>query len=90
MIGDVMMNPDIDGGWAWLVLAASFLIHIMTYGMSWSTGVYNVIFLNEFQQSKSVTAWAGAMPTAMMYASGNDYFFTPKMSYSNCTKLTDF
>ena len=67
---DVMDHPDIDGGWAWLVLGASFLVHVMTYGLAWSTGVYNVIFLDEFKQPKSVTAWAGAMPTAMMYAIG--------------------
>ena len=66
----VMLDRDIDGGWAWIVLTSSFLIHIITYGMSWSAGVYNVIFLDEFQQSNSVTAWASAMPTAMLYATG--------------------
>ena len=74
-VDDVMENPNIDGGWAWLVLGASFLIHIMTYGMAWSTGVYNVIFLDVFQQPKAVTAWAGAMPTAMMYATGKYIVF---------------
>lgn len=65
-----MTSRNIDGGYAWLVLAASFLVHIMTYGMAWSTGVYNVIFLETFNQPKSITAWAGALPTAVMYAIG--------------------
>lgn len=63
-------SEDVDRGWAWVVAACSFLIHVMTYGLAWSTGVYNVIFLEAFGQPKSVTAWAGSLPTAMMYAAG--------------------
>ena len=65
-----MDTANIDGGWAWLVLGSAFLVHIMTFGMAWSTGVYYVIFLDVFDQQKSVTAWACALPTAMMYAIG--------------------
>ncbi|KAL4220587.1 hypothetical protein ACF0H5_020984 [Mactra antiquata] len=65
-----MKSRDIDGGWAWVVLLSSFLLHVMSYGLAWSTGVYNVIFLDTFDQPKSVTAWAGSLPTAMMYAIG--------------------
>lgn len=74
----------VDGGWAWIVLISSFLLHMMTYGLAWSTGVYNVIFLEEFGQPKSVTAWAGSLPTAVMYGIGpiasmlsNKYGFRP-------------
>lgn len=63
-------SRDVDGGWAWVVLISSFLLHVMTYGLAWSTGVYNVIFLEEFGQPKSVTAWAGSLPTAAMYGIG--------------------
>ncbi|XP_045200630.2 monocarboxylate transporter 13-like [Mercenaria mercenaria] len=77
-------SQDVDGGWAWVVLISSFLLHMMSYGLAWSTGVYNVIFLEEFGQPKSVTAWAGSLPTAVMYGSGpiasmlsNKYGFRP-------------
>ncbi len=68
-------SQDVDRGWAWCVLAASFMIHIMTYGMAWTTGVYNVIFLEAFNQPKGITAWAGALPTAVMYGIGKHTFY---------------
>ena len=71
-----MDNTNIDGKWAWLVLVSAFLVHIMTFGMAWSTGVYYVIFVDVFDQQKSVTAWACALPTAMMYAIGK-FNFSP-------------
>ncbi|XP_052782558.1 monocarboxylate transporter 13-like isoform X1 [Mya arenaria] len=63
-------SDDVDRGWAWVVAACSFALHVMTYGLAWSTGVYQVIFLEAFVQPKSVTAWAGSLPTAVMYAIG--------------------
>lgn len=65
-----MKGSNIDGGWAWIVLISAFMIHLISYGFAWSTGVYYVVFLEAFQQPKSVTAWAGALPTAMCYAIG--------------------
>ncbi|XP_071084888.1 monocarboxylate transporter 13-like isoform X1 [Haliotis cracherodii] len=63
-------SSDIDRGWAWLVVASSFLTHTLTYGVAWSTGVYNTIFIDAFGDSKTVTAWAGSLTTASMYAAG--------------------
>ncbi|KAL3846511.1 hypothetical protein ACJMK2_017491 [Sinanodonta woodiana] len=61
---------DVDGGWAWVVLASSFVLHALTYGMAWSTGVYNTIFLHEFRETKLLTAWVGSLTTAVMYGIG--------------------
>jgi len=36
---------DVDKGWAWVVLLASFLIHLMTYGLAWSTGRFILRFI---------------------------------------------
>ena len=69
-----MGQSNVDGGRAWLALVASFFIHFMAYGMAWSTGVYYVILLDVFKQPKSVTAWAGTLPTAMIYATGNTLY----------------
>ncbi|XP_043229784.1 monocarboxylate transporter 13-like [Amphibalanus amphitrite] len=63
-------SPKPDGGYGWLIVFASFLAHVTIYGVSWSVGVFNIIFLEEFQQSKSTTAWVGSSLNALMYTSG--------------------
>ncbi|XP_037089822.1 LOW QUALITY PROTEIN: monocarboxylate transporter 14-like [Pollicipes pollicipes] len=59
-----------DGGYGWVIVFASFLAHVVIYGVSWSVGIFNVIFLAEFQQSKTATAWVGSLLNAMMFSSG--------------------
>jgi len=38
-------QPGIDGGYAWVVLTASFFVNIITFGVAYCTGVFYVIFL---------------------------------------------
>jgi len=38
-------RPGIDGGYAWVVLFASFFVNIITFGVAYCTGVFYVIFL---------------------------------------------
>ncbi|XP_046574283.1 monocarboxylate transporter 13-like [Haliotis rubra] len=64
-------RPDqIDCGWAWVIVAASFFAHFICFGISWTTGIYHVIFLEEFQASQAVTAWACSLMPASMFAAG--------------------
>lgn len=60
----------LDGGYGWCIVFASFMVHITVYGVSWSVGVFNVIFLDEFGSSKAATAWAGSLLNAFMFGSG--------------------
>ncbi|XP_041358006.1 monocarboxylate transporter 9-like [Gigantopelta aegis] len=66
----MLLSVDIDRGWAWLVAVASFLMHVLMYGVAWSTGIYNAILLDYFHESAATIAWAGSLTPASMYAVG--------------------
>ncbi|XP_042195228.1 monocarboxylate transporter 14 [Callorhinchus milii] len=54
-------NPDIDGGWGWFVVLASFIAHILVMGSQMSLGILYMEWLEEFQQSRGLTAWIGSL-----------------------------
>lgn len=59
-----------DGGWGWVVVAASFLVNMIADGITFSFGVMYVEFLAYFGQGKSKTAWIGSLFMAMPLLSG--------------------
>lgn len=59
-----------DGGWGWVVVAASFMINLIADGITFSFGVIYVEFLNYFGGGKSQTAWIGSLFMAMPLLSG--------------------
>ncbi|ESO83822.1 hypothetical protein LOTGIDRAFT_169057 [Lottia gigantea] len=64
-------SNDIDRGWAWLIVAAVFVYHMLSYGLAWSAGVYYAILIEAFpHQPKVMVAWAGSLPTFGLYAAG--------------------
>ncbi|XP_016053195.1 PREDICTED: monocarboxylate transporter 14 [Miniopterus natalensis] len=54
-------HPDIDGGWAWMMVLASFFVHILIMGSQMALGVLNVEWLEEFHQSRGLTAWVSSL-----------------------------
>ncbi|KAK3579688.1 hypothetical protein CHS0354_013202, partial [Potamilus streckersoni] len=50
-----------DGGWGWIVVVASFIIHIISDGMLYSFGILYIEFLQYFKGGKGETAWVGSM-----------------------------
>ncbi|XP_058521076.1 monocarboxylate transporter 14 isoform X1 [Ochotona princeps] len=54
-------HPDIDGGWAWVMVLSSFFVHILVMGSQMALGVLNVEWLEEFRQSRSLTAWVSSL-----------------------------
>ncbi|XP_004455506.2 monocarboxylate transporter 14 isoform X2 [Dasypus novemcinctus] len=54
-------HPDIDGGWAWMMVLSSFLVHILIMGSQMALGVLNVEWLEEFHQSRGLTAWVSSL-----------------------------
>lgn len=50
-----------DGGWGWVVVFASFMINLISDGISLSIGVIFVELDSYFNQSKSKTAWIGSL-----------------------------
>ncbi|KAL0112510.1 hypothetical protein PUN28_012080 [Cardiocondyla obscurior] len=59
-----------DGGWGWVVVAASFMVNLIADGITFSFGVIYVEFLNYFGEGKSKTAWIGSLFLAMPLLSG--------------------
>lgn len=45
-----------DGGWGWVIVAASFIINMIADGITFSFGILFLEFQKEFEESKAVTA----------------------------------
>ncbi|XP_070609441.1 monocarboxylate transporter 14 isoform X1 [Erythrolamprus reginae] len=54
-------NPDIDRGWAWMIVFSSFLVHILIMGSQMALGILNMEWLEEFNQSRGLTAWVSSL-----------------------------
>ena len=50
-----------DGGWGWVVVFASFMVHLIADGCGFSFGVLYVELLSFFGESKGKTAWVGSL-----------------------------
>ena len=61
-----------DGGdrWCWVVVTCSFVIHVLTLGVSLSLGGLYVAWLHEFQESKAATSWVVSIVVATMTGMG--------------------
>ncbi|XP_047987809.1 monocarboxylate transporter 12-like [Leguminivora glycinivorella] len=62
--------PPPDGGWGWVVVFASFMIHIVIDGLTYSFGVLYYEFLVYFQEGESKTAWIVSILCAITLSSG--------------------
>ncbi|XP_071608206.1 monocarboxylate transporter 14 isoform X1 [Heliangelus exortis] len=54
-------NPDIDARWAWMIVLSSFIVHILVMGSQMALGILNIEWLEEFNQSRSLTAWVSSL-----------------------------
>ncbi|KAL4220520.1 Mct1p [Mactra antiquata] len=50
-----------DGGWGWMVVLASFMIHVIADGIVYSFGIFYIEFLNYYKGGKGETAWVGSL-----------------------------
>ncbi|XP_062439141.1 monocarboxylate transporter 14 [Rhea pennata] len=57
----IQPNPNIDGGWAWMIVLSSFLVHILIMGSQMALGILNMEWLEEFNQSRGLTAWVSSL-----------------------------
>ncbi|XP_064639342.1 monocarboxylate transporter 12-like [Lineus longissimus] len=60
------LNPH----WGWMVVLACFCVRIFVYGMTTTSGILYIIFLEEFHESKGATALIGSLITASGYFTG--------------------
>ncbi|KAH8386559.1 hypothetical protein KR093_001214 [Drosophila rubida] len=66
---DAMPTPP-DGGWGWVVVFGSFMIHIVTDGMTYSFGIFYDKFLTYFNEGKGYTAWIASILVGVTFSSG--------------------
>ncbi|XP_066259764.1 monocarboxylate transporter 14-like [Euwallacea similis] len=64
-------NPNIpDGGWGWVVVAATFFLCMIADGVAFSFGMLYDAFLLEFEASNSATSWIGSLFMAVPLLTG--------------------
>lgn len=63
-----------DGGWGWIVVLASFLVHVIVDGIMYSNGIFYFEFLNFFQNGKGETAWVMSLVPGFMLIIGKCVF----------------
>ena len=59
-----------DGGWGWVVVFASFLVHVIVDGITFTFGVFYMEFLEYFGESKGKTALVGSLLAGFYLMSG--------------------
>ena len=61
---------DLDTGWAWVVLAASFGTSCLMGATQFASGIIHIILLEKYHASVSMTTIVGALHTAMIAIGG--------------------
>ncbi|KAL8586249.1 hypothetical protein ACOMHN_003764 [Nucella lapillus] len=59
-----------DGGWGWVVVLSSFLIHVIADGIVYSFGVIMVYLVDYFQSGRGETSWVGSLQPAVTFTVG--------------------
>jgi len=60
-----------DGGWGWVVVFGSFMIHVIADGIAYSFGVFVEDFVVHFECSKSAVGGLGSLMLGVTWGSGN-------------------
>ena len=63
-------DRDVDQGWAWIVLAASFMNLLIGPGLAYIGGMFQNLFLEQFDQSVGLTAWVTSVFASLMQLAG--------------------
>lgn len=67
--------PPPDGGWGWMVVFGSFMIHINTHGVCFSVGVFLMALLDHFEDAGHAdVAWIGSILYGTLQLVGMLYF----------------
>ncbi|CAG7838149.1 unnamed protein product [Allacma fusca] len=59
-----------DGGWGWLVVFASFMIHVIADGVAYTFGLFVSEISSNLGSSKSATAWIASIMAGVTYGAG--------------------
>ena len=61
---------DLDHGWAWMEMIASFGTFCLIGGTMYAVGIIHSTLLDQFNRNVSITSWAGALHSALISAGG--------------------
>ncbi|XP_042869845.1 monocarboxylate transporter 12-like [Penaeus japonicus] len=59
-----------DGGWGWVVVFASFMIHVFADGFTYTFGIYFVHLLQYYQSTAGATSWIASILVGVTLGSG--------------------
>ena len=67
-----MLEPPLppDGGWGWVIVAASFVTNVLVDGVCFSFGIFYLEFLESYGESKAMTSWVGSVLNGMYLSMG--------------------
>ncbi|XP_073987957.1 monocarboxylate transporter 1 isoform X2 [Rhodnius prolixus] len=73
-MGSVRVNASLpkppDGGWGWVVVFGSFMIHVFADGFTYSFGVFYNVLLNHFNEGSGATSWIASILVGVTLCSG--------------------
>ncbi|XP_022698980.1 uncharacterized protein LOC111266085 [Varroa jacobsoni] len=59
-----------DGGWGWVVVFCSFMVHVLADGVTYSFGIFHLEFLEHFKESNGRTAWVASILVSTTFLCG--------------------
>lgn len=68
--------PCPDGGWGWMVVFGSFMIHVIADGIIYSFGLFYYELAKHFGESKTATSMVVSIMNGTTYCIGNFFFVT--------------
>lgn len=67
---DNPLPPPPDGGWGWVVVFASLMIHIIADGVTYTFGIFYVELQNHYGVGKAATSWIVSIMVGMTLGCG--------------------
>ena len=62
----IKTDPDIDHGWAWVVLFAATSTQVITSTMIYCTGVIHFALLQKYQGNNAYTSLIGSLNSSLL------------------------
>uniref|UniRef100_A0A224YTN2 Integral to membrane n=1 Tax=Rhipicephalus zambeziensis TaxID=60191 RepID=A0A224YTN2_9ACAR len=59
-----------DGGWGWMIVAASFLCNMVVDGIAYTFGIFFPEFVDHFKAPKGTVAWVGSLLSGCYLSAG--------------------
>lgn len=66
---DGMPTPP-DGGWGWVVVFSSFMIHVILDGVTYTFGIFYMELLRHFKESRGTTSWVASIMVGTTFCVG--------------------